>query len=667
MPKVSVVVPVYNTEKYLGKCLDSLVAQTLSDIEIICIDDKSTDGSLDVLKVYSNQDNRIKIIEFKENKGAGAARNAGIDAATSEYVGFVDSDDYVDVDFYEKLYQKAVETNADIVKGNLYYSMDGAIRYTPYFNLKEVKENKVAFIHVPTAIFKKDFLCTANLRYPEDLKYSEDSVFEVEASLKANKIELEDRVAYYYITRNESLNKTQLVTMNRIQEIEKSVCRVIDILNASDLTKEDYLYAISKRCNYLSVFIQRKNTPDEVKEYVKKAEKNIISKVKYPFEFRQLMMKQKVQDMWNQKLKEKEMAEHSIDKKALDAEINGFKDFGVNQMPRSEKIIVSLTSFPERMYDIHYCLYSLLKQTLKPDAVVLWLGDEQFPNKEADIPEAVLKLKENGLTIKWTKDIKSYTKLIPALKEYSSDVIVTADDDVFYASDWLEKLYETHQKYPKDIICHRAHKVRLNEEGVMPYATWDKCIQDESVSHLNFLTGVGGVLYFPHSLHQDTLKEDLFLTLSPKADDVWFWAMAVHNGTRINLIQNNGNAYTEIPGTQNNALCKYNVEGKGNDQQLSAVLKAYPDILKKLDKKQKNYKDKSIKISVPIFGYKNKQGNIKIKLLGIPVFAIKRKANKLAKRLYVMGFPILKIKKNPKHTIKKIYLLGIPVWIHHKK
>ena len=94
MPKVSVIIPVYNTEKYLKKCLDSVCNQTLSDIEIICIDDCSTDNSLNILKEYTLKDNRIKLIEFKENKGAAVARNTGIDEAKGEYIGFIDSDDY---------------------------------------------------------------------------------------------------------------------------------------------------------------------------------------------------------------------------------------------------------------------------------------------------------------------------------------------------------------------------------------------------------------------------------------------------------------------------------------------------------------------------------------------------------------------------------------------
>lgn len=116
--KVSVIIPVYNAAQYLERCLDSVINQTLKDIEIICINDCSTDNSLEILEEYASKDNRIKIIDFKENKGVAAARNAGINEAQGEYIGFVDPDDYIDSDFYAQLYKKAYETKADIVKGN---------------------------------------------------------------------------------------------------------------------------------------------------------------------------------------------------------------------------------------------------------------------------------------------------------------------------------------------------------------------------------------------------------------------------------------------------------------------------------------------------------------------------------------------------------------------
>lgn len=113
MIKVSIIVPVYNVEKYLEKCLDSLLNQTLKDIEIICINDGSSDNSLLILENYSRKDNRIKIID-KENEGQAIARNIGLKMATGDYIGFVDSDDWVDLDYFEKLYDTAEKYDCDI-------------------------------------------------------------------------------------------------------------------------------------------------------------------------------------------------------------------------------------------------------------------------------------------------------------------------------------------------------------------------------------------------------------------------------------------------------------------------------------------------------------------------------------------------------------------------
>ena len=227
---------------------------------------------------------------------------------------------------------------------------------------------------------------------------------------------------------------------------------------------------------------------------------------------------------------------HHINKESVASKIENFNASGINEKLRTPKIIISLTSFPERMYDIHYCLYSLLTQSLKPDMVILWLAREQFPNGEDDIPQKVLKLKDNGLTIDWCHDIKSYKKLIPALQEYPDDMIVTADDDIFYSEDWLETLY-TQYDGSKDIFCHRVHKVGMEGDRIIPYKEWKRDINDTEDSLLNFPTSGGGVLFPPRSLYKDVTKEEVFLSLSPNADDIWLWAMALLAGRKIKIIK----------------------------------------------------------------------------------------------------------------------------------
>ncbi len=272
----------------------------------------------------------------------------------------------------------------------------------------------------------------------------------------------------------------------------------------------------------------------------------------------------------------------------IENEIELLSQKGVTETPRNQKLIVSLTSYPERMYDIHYCLYSLLTQTIKPDKLILWLSEEEFPNKEKDIPKKVLHLQKFGLEIKWCgKNIKSYKKLIPALKEYPDDVIVTADDDIFYPANWLEKLYKAYLDDSSYIYCHNAHKITFEGRNIKSYMSWERSINDNTADFINVAVGCGGILYPPKSLHPDVFEQKTFMWLAPNADDIWFWAMAVLNNTKIRVLKHpiNEIIYTnpkrDLGLTTEHTLYHVNMKG-GNDLQLKNVLETYPEIKDKL-------------------------------------------------------------------------------------
>ena len=272
----------------------------------------------------------------------------------------------------------------------------------------------------------------------------------------------------------------------------------------------------------------------------------------------------------------------TIDKNIVEEKIENFISEGVTN--NENDVIVSLTSFPERMYEIHYTLYSLLNQSVKPAKVVLWLAKDQFPNYEEDIPQKVLDLRKNGLDIEWTDNIYSYKKLIPTLSKYPDRIIVTADDDVYYEEDWLKKLLDAYGENKDCVVCHRAHRLKLDKNGIAPYKKWDKKIKNTNPSYKNFFTGIGGVLYPPHSLFKDVLNEKLFTELAPKADDVWFWAMAVLNNTKICVAKNCIKEMTYINPererglTNEITLFSQNKKG-GNDLQLKQIINHYPQIL----------------------------------------------------------------------------------------
>ena len=561
MTSISVIIPVYNVEKYLEKCLDSVCNQTLSNIEIICVEANSSDNSYAILERYQKRYPKIKIIKSKEKLTAGSARNLGIDAATGEYLGFVDGDDFIDLDYYEKLYKKAIKTKADVVKANLSYVGWDVPSNIKYYNLAQVRENKVKFNHIPTCIIKKDFLNKNSIRFSSDLTCAEDGVFEVAFSLICNKIEIEDSVSYYYVYRNESLNHTEIVTLDKIKEIEKSVLKIIDLYNDFCSDEKVYIEGIIDRYKYLSFFVKNKKCDEDVKAYIKQAEKNFFSKLKYQEKIRKYEFNKRVEASWMAKLKDKQEAE-------------------------KKKYIISLTSYPKRMKNIHYCLYSLLNQTKKPDMVILWLAEDEFLNPDKDIPAEVLRLCDFGLTIKFTKNIKSYKKLIPALEQYPNDNIITADDDIFYPKDWFERLYLQHQNDKEYILCHRAHKITFkNKNEVNLYKHWKKLTTDKRPSYLNFCTTGGGVLYPVGFLHNDVFREDLFMSLAPNADDIWFWAMSVLNNKEIKVIDK---PYSKID--QNELFKNANRASESlyqqnivfNDLQLKNIFNYYPELFEKI-------------------------------------------------------------------------------------
>ncbi len=280
MPKVSVIIPVYNTEKYLRKCLDSVCNQTLSDIEIICVNDCSTDNSFEILKEYASKDDRIKLIDFKENKGAAVARNTGIDEAKGEYIGFVDSDDFIDLDFYEKLYKEAINKNADIVKGAYKYP-NGSIVET-FFNEK-IKEDKNNFSYgYCGAIYNTILIKSNNITFPI-LKDMEDPIFAFKSALKANKVIVLENT-YINITVRENSQTAGIPSFDKIRDKFIGLHKIIEFANNSAISEKSYVYTVVL---WLNMIIEHSflNKDINIRKFLAESIINTFEKIKYKDEF----------------------------------------------------------------------------------------------------------------------------------------------------------------------------------------------------------------------------------------------------------------------------------------------------------------------------------------------------------------------------------------------
>lgn len=215
MTKVSIIVPVYNNEKYLKECLESLTNQTLTDIEIICINDGSEDKSGNILEEFKNKDDRFIVIN-QENQGVSVARNYGLKIAKGEYVGFVDSDDYIDLDYYEKLYNNAKEHNADIAacsierfspgRKRIHLKMENVIT-TDNINKKLELCQAPSKSYTVNKIYKKSELDRNNLSFMEGVFY-EDVRFTIRALYYLKTLVTVPNILYHYRKNLNSIVKT---------------------------------------------------------------------------------------------------------------------------------------------------------------------------------------------------------------------------------------------------------------------------------------------------------------------------------------------------------------------------------------------------------------------------------------------------------------------------
>lgn len=249
----------------------------------------------------------------------------------------------------------------------------------------------------------------------------------------------------------------------------------------------------------------------------------------------------------------------------------------------AHNIIVSLTTFGTRIDKVHLPIESIMQGTVKPNRIILWLSEEEYT--DGHIPQTLKLQQKRGLEVRFCKDYRSYTKLIPTLSQYPDDAVITVDDDALYEYDIVERLLNAHRNNLGSICACRMHRIVLDEKNTpVDYLDWNLCISDTEVTPLNFPTGVGGVLYPPHCFSNEVLNSETFMALCPKADDIWFYAMALLNGTpSLWVATSRPQGYYRPLELYPDSLSLSNTDArlKGNDTQLKKVFDHY-DLYKKL-------------------------------------------------------------------------------------
>lgn len=226
-------------------------------------------------------------------------------------------------------------------------------------------------------------------------------------------------------------------------------------------------------------------------------------------------------------------------------------------------VIVSLTSIPSRLKFLHLVIKSLFNQSHKPKKIIVWLNNEM----ENQLPASLKKIQSDLFEIKYTNLKCSHKKLIHTLEMYPEHIIITCDDDLIYRKKWLINLYKEHLKYPGDIIGNVTKKIRFGDNGYyLPYNLW-KYNKNNTSSKTLLPIGAWGILYPPNSLSKEVFNKDLFLKLTPTADDLWFKAMALINNTISRQSSNLPKEPVPIINTQKVSLKKENVKNNKNDIQ----------------------------------------------------------------------------------------------------
>lgn len=561
-PKVSIILPIYNVEKYLKECLDSILLQHFSDFEVLGIDDGSTDQSINIFKKYMGRDSRFKLYS-QENLGAGAARNKGIRYAKSKYIFFCDADDIMHDDLLEKCYALAEKEKADIVAFNTNrFESDGKITLrndvhtqflkpgTTVFNYKDCPDD-IMWIINPTPwnkFYRRDFIVKQKLFF-EEISSSNDITFASVSYCKANRIVILNDVLYDYrwgyggtIT---SLKSNKLMNIDKAL---KSAVRQVEKLPYFGLIKNSvYKFVIE---NYIYGFrnnLVNFNFSGSREYYISMY--NTFTRADYLALSSETLGKEK---NWRW-LKTVQMCPPE----KMEALVN-------------KKIIVSLTSYPARIVTVPIVIESLLNQTMQADKICLFLSAEEFPRLEEDLPDRLRRMKQDGkIEIFFEPDnLRSHKKYYYVFQEYPDDLVITVDDDLIYSADTIEWLCLSYYQYPKAVHACRTHYMVTERNGaISKYETWlncsNECINKPSMQL--FATGVGGCLYQPTlfaNYSHILFNTHLIKKLCFGQDDVWLKMIELLSKIPVVLVHQHQNL-NYVEGTQDTGL--WNTCNKNNE------------------------------------------------------------------------------------------------------
>lgn len=247
----------------------------------------------------------------------------------------------------------------------------------------------------------------------------------------------------------------------------------------------------------------------------------------------------------------------------------------LNTEPREEIVIASMTSYPARIPFVHLAIKSLMLQSYKPDRIILWLAEEQFPDKT--LPDELTALTAHGLEIIWMHDIYGHKKYFyPVMNQKENEVVITFDDDIVYPIRCIERLMKTHKAFPGCLVCERGQTI--NRDNLKNPGRWttlsDVGVKTPTYS-MNPSPGGGCLIPFG-AFYKDAQNEEIIRKLAYKNDDLWYMFMCAQNGTRMIKTRKYHRSFTTVAGSQVEQMATENVLGNKNVEIMEGLIAAYP-------------------------------------------------------------------------------------------
>ncbi len=548
--RISIVVVSKGIDKGVLSTLTSIVAQTSTNYECTIVEVG--------LNSYINKpiNSKYQIINIDEDSSFFKACNVGIESTKGEYFLFLKAGDYLTNDrVLEELILNKLD--ADIIFANTIVKTELNTE-KHIFIPEDIKASDLILNSIPfqSVLFKRT-LFSENKLFNENLVFSSIHLFIIE-SLLVNKKSFKHINLFLNTISTYEDDNNELRT-NLIQILPYYAD---DYFNLGEYRKEasDEHFKVLNKFGK-SVFF---NIIWAVKQFAeKKGYYKLKAKIKQKIYYKKLNK--------SDKLKRKEVT----------CKINTLPENILIRKNDKSDIIVSLTSFGKRVEDsAPYAIYSLFNQKSLPNRIILFLDYNNW--NENNIPPILRKLQKSGLEIMFCEDLKPYKKLIPALKLFPENVIITVDDDVYYNDATLSELLDVFDKSDKkSVICHWAFIAEKRNGKFIPYSQWK---DNKFWNYESFLSPIGqdGILYSPGIFDEDIIKSELFMELCPNADDIWFWIQEYRNQVKIELVRNSSknknlfvNTVEQWAPTKKSALYYMNVIGGRNDINLKNLLAYY--------------------------------------------------------------------------------------------